>query len=182
MIKTMQKQNNTLRINVAQLLKSLIGSTRTYEVAEEVEIAGKDRMVQGDVELTRTDNSILVHGILHFDVELTCGRCSNEFTAPLSLDIQEEYVPKINVNTGDLLSAPEDKEFFFIDERNVIDLLEAVQQYASLAMPIKPLCKPDCSGLCPVCGHNMNHDECTCPPQNIDPRWDKLRDMFSKRK
>ncbi len=182
MITTMLKQNNTLQINVAQLLKSLIGTTRTYEVEETVEIAGVDRLVHGEVELTRSDKSILVHAVLHVQVELECGRCLTKFQSPLTLDIQEEYLPKINIYTGEAMPAPEDREAFVIDERNILDLLEAVRQYASLAVPMKPLCKPDCAGLCPSCGHNLNQGTCDCPPQNLDPRWDKLRQAFSNRK
>lgn len=182
MIKIMLKQNNTLQINVSQLLKSPLGTTRTYAVEEEVDIDGKDRVVHGDVELTRSDRSILVHGVLHVDVELNCSRCVSEFSAPLTLDIQEEFLPKINISSGEPLPQPEDKETFSIDERNMLDLLEAVRQYASLAVPMKPLCKPNCAGLCPTCGHNLNRGECPCPPQDIDPRWDKLRQLFSNRK
>lgn len=183
MIKTMLKQNNTLQINVAQLLKSPIGTTRDYTVQEEVDIAGTNRTVHGEVELTRSDRSILVHGVLHVDVDLNCSRCLSEFSAPLTLDIQEEYLPKINIYSGEPLPQPEeDREAFSIDERNILDLLEAVRQYALLAVPMKPLCKPDCAGLCPTCGHNLNRGECPCPPQDIDPRWDKLRELFSNRK
>ncbi len=178
MIKTMVKQNNTLQINVSQLLKAPLGTTRDYTVEEEIEIAGKNRVVHGEVELTRSDPSILVHALLYVDIELECGRCASKFSAPLTLDIQEEYLPKINIS-GEPLPPPEDKETFSIDERNILDLLEAVQQYASMAVPIKPLCKPDCAGLCPTCGHNLNRGGCPCPPQDIDPRWDKLRQLFS---
>ena len=181
MIKTMLKQNKTLQINVSQLLKAPLGTTRNYAVEEEVDILGENRVVHGEVELTRSDRSILVHGLLQVDVELECGRCVTKFTAPLTLDIQEEFIPKISAG-GEPLPQPEDKEVFAIDERNMLDLLEAVRQYASLAVPMKPLCKPDCAGLCPVCGHNLNRGECPCPPQDTDPRWDTLRQLFSNRK
>lgn len=180
MIKTMLKKN-TLQINVSQLLKAPLGTTRNYTVEEEVDILGENRVVHGEVELTRSDRSILVRSLLHVDVELECGRCVSKFTAPLTLDIQEEFVPKIAAG-GEPLPAPEDNSTFAIDERNILDLFEAVQQYASLAVPIKPLCKPDCAGLCPACGHNLNRGECPCPPQEIDPRWDTLRQLFSNRK
>ena len=183
MIKTMLKQNNTLQINVSQLLKSPLGTSRNYTVEEEVDIAGENRVVHGEVELTRSDRSILVHGLLHVDVELECGRCVSKFTAPLTLDIQEEFLPKINISNGEPVpESEEDKDTFSIDERNMLDLLEAVRQYTSLAVPMKPLCKRDCAGLCPVCGHNLNRGECPCPPQDIDPRWDALRQLFSNRK
>jgi uncharacterized protein len=42
---------------------------------------------------------------------------------------------------------------------------------------MKPLCRPDCAGLCPVCGQNLNLGECQCPPPEADPRWAKLRQI-----
>jgi uncharacterized protein len=182
MIQTMLKQNNTLQINVSQLLKAPLGATRNYNIEEEVDILGKNRMVRGEVELTRSDRSILVKAVLHVDVELECGRCVSNFKAPLTLDIQEEYLPKFSIASGEPLPPPEDKDTFAIDERNMLDLLDAVRQYASLAVPMKPLCKPGCAGLCPTCGHNLNRGQCPCPPQDIDPRWDTLRQLFSNRK
>ena len=170
---------NTLQINVAQLLKADIGTTRAYAVEEEVDIADCSHLVQGEVRLTRSDRSILVKGTLHLDVELTCSRCVSLFTCPMSFDIEEEYFPKIDIFTGHALPPPEDDDAFTISERNILDLIEAVRQYALLAIPMKPLCRPDCTGLCPICGCNLNQGLCSCPPEPIDPRWAKLRELIS---
>lgn len=170
---------NTLRINVAQQLKADIGTVRNYLVEEVVDIAGDSRLVQGDISLTLTNRSILVKGTLHFDVELTCSRCLNLFSYPLTLDIEEEYFPKINIYSGKALPPPEDQDAFAIDEHNILDLIEAVRQYALLSMPMKPLCHADCAGLCPICGCNLNRGACSCPPEDIDPRWAKLRELIS---
>ena len=170
---------NTLQINVAQLLKSDIGTTRAYVVEEEVDIAGKSRMVHGEVKLTRSDRSILVKGRLHLEIELTCSRCLSVFGYPLSFDIVEEFLPKIDISTGHALPPPEDDEAFTITDRNILDLIEAVRQYALMAIPMKPLCRPNCTGLCPVCGCNLNRGACSCPPEPIDPRWAKLRELIS---
>ena len=170
---------NTLQINVAQLLKADIGTVRNYTVEEVVDIAGADRLVQGEVRLTRTDRSLLVKGTLHTNVELTCSRCLGLFASTLTLNIEEEYFPRIDIYTGNALPPPEEGDSFTIDEHNIIDLTEAVRQYALLAVPMKPLCRPDCSGLCPACGQNLNQGSCVCPPAPIDPRWDKLRELVS---
>jgi uncharacterized protein len=69
---------------------------------------------------------------------------------------------------------PEDSGGFPIDGHHIIDMTEAVRQYILLTTPMKPLCREDCAGLCPVCGHNLNQGPCSCPPQGVDPHWAKL--------
>ena len=66
-----------MQINVSQMLKEPIGSTRNYEVSGAVDITGGgvDSKIQGRVALTRTDRDILVKGTLHTEVEVTCSRC-----------------------------------------------------------------------------------------------------------
>lgn len=166
-----------LQINVSQLLKGPIGATRACETDEVVNIAGGDSRVQGDVTLVRTDRSILVRGTLKTAVELTCGRCLSLFRAPLTLDIEEEYYPTTDIFTGTRLPVPAESSGGTIDECHILDLSEAIQQYATLAMPMKPLCRENCAGLCPSCGHNLNQGECGCPQQEADPRWGVLRKL-----
>ena len=66
---------NIMQINVSQLLKASIGSTRNYKVSEIVDISGSECLVQGEVRLIRTNRSILVNGTLHTEIEITCSRC-----------------------------------------------------------------------------------------------------------
>ena len=140
-------EQNALRINVAQQLKANIGTVQSYMIEEIVDIADSSHLVQGKVRLTRTDRSLLVKGTLHIDVELTCSRCLSLFSYPLTLNIEEEYFPKIDIYTGNALLPPDDHDSFTIDEHNVLALTEAVRQYALLSVPIKPLCRADCAGL-----------------------------------
>ncbi len=163
-----------LQINVAQQLKANIGTMRDYVVEEMVDIGGNNSLVQGEIELIRTDRGILAKSTLHMDIELTCSRCLSSFSQPLTLNIEEEYFPTIDIYTGNALSSSEDTDVFTIDKHNVLDLSEAVRQYMLLGVPMKPLCRPDCAGLCPTCGSNLNQGTCDCPPKVIDPRWSKL--------
>jgi len=164
-----------MRINVSQQLKSSIGSIREYEVSEIVSIADGRSMVKGEIELVRTDRSILAKGRLHIEVEVTCSRCLILFGCPLTLDIEEEYFPITDVVSGASLPLPEEPGCFTIDEHHVIDLTEAIRQYALLAIPMKPLCREDCAGLCLDCGHNLNQGPCDCLSSEPDPRWAKLK-------
>ena len=168
-----------LQINVAQLLKAPIGTTRIYEVDEIFDMDGVNNTVQGEVKLMRTDRGILAIGTLHTEIELTCSRCLTLFDCPLTLNIEEEYFPTTDMVTGTPLPLPDEPGSFTIDEHNDIDLTEAIRQYTLLATPMKPLCQDDCAGLCPTCGQNLNQKRCNCPPQPVDPRWDKLSKLVA---
>ena len=165
-----------MRINVSQLLKEPVGSVRNYEVSEAVDIAGNGAasMVQGEVSLMRIDQGILVKGTLRTEVALTCGRCLSPFSYPLVLNIEEEYFPTTDVVSGTPLPLPDAPGSFTIDEHHILDLAEAIRQYALLAIPMKPLCQADCAGLCPDCGHNLNQGACNCLRQETDPHWSAL--------
>jgi uncharacterized protein len=168
-----------MQINVSQLLKASIGAKRSYQVAETVDSVG---MVEGEVRLLRTDRSILARGTLSTEVEVTCSRCLSLFRCPVALNIEEEYFPTADVVSGAPLSLSEEAGSFTIDEHHILDLSEAMRQYALLAIPMKPLCREDCAGLCPHCGHNLNLGSCRCPSQAIDPRWFQLTKLVNERK
>ncbi len=163
-----------MRINVSGLLKSAIGTVRDYQVSDAVNISGRNSLVEGKVSLVRTDRGILVKAVLATEVEVGCGRCLTQFCLPLTMKIAEEYFPVVDVTSGGALAAPNEPGCFTLDEHHDLDLTEAIRQYALMAVPMKPLCREDCAGLCPSCGHNLNRGACGCVTQEIDPRWAKL--------
>lgn len=154
-----------MQLNTAQLLKEAIGASRSYEINDDLNFTEEEITkghVRGDVKLIRTDKGILVKGSLEGHNNLMCSRCLNYFEYPLRLEIEEEFFPSIDVSRGISLPLPEDSSAFMIDGHHVLDLSEAVRQYALLDLPMKPLCRPDCGGLCPDCGANLNQGRCQC--------------------
>jgi len=172
-----------MQINVAQQLRAPIGSVRDYEIKQVIDITGDgiNSLVQGKVRLMRTDRSILVKGALDTEVELTCSRCLSPFKCSLTMNIEEEYYPTTDVVTGAAIPVPDELGCFTIDQQHVLDLTEAIRQYALLAIPMKPLCVEDCAGLCSRCGHNLNLGPCGCPPQGADPRWSELSKLHKEK-
>jgi len=166
-----------MQINVSQLLKAPIGSIRNYEASGNIDIVGSVSRVEGEVKLIRTDRSILARATIHTEVKVTCSRCLSLFSCPLALDVEEEYFPTVDVVSGASLPLPEEHGCFTIDGYHILDLTEVIRQYALLAIPMKPLCRQDCAGLCPNCGHNLNQGLCGCLPQRVDPRWSKLNKL-----
>lgn len=136
-----------LAINVSQLLKESVGATRSLEAAGDINIIDDASTVTGGVTLVRTDRGILVKGRLKVTVGATCCRCLDVFKCPLDIDIEEEYLPSVDINSGLALEAPDDGESFIVDEHHVLDLTEAIRQYTILAIPMKPLCRQDCAGV-----------------------------------
>jgi uncharacterized protein len=171
-----------MRYNVAQLLKESIGSTPSYQLEET--FTGSERFanwVSGSVHFLRTHQGILVNAELEAQVTLACGRCLSEFTLPLNLDVEEEFFPVVDVNTGRRLSPPVGSEGFRIDANHTLDLTELLRQYVITYQPMKPLCSPDCSGLCQQCGANLNQRNCSCDTTQRDPRWGALAELLYHR-
>jgi len=168
-----------MEINVSQLLKEPIGSSRKYKVNETIDITGdiSDCAVSGEVSLLSTQLGVLVIGDLHSELEFTCGRCLSAFRHPLKISFEEEYLQTIDINSGLPVQPAGEPGSFTIDEHHVIDLTEAIRQYALLAVPMKPLCREDCAGLCQECGHNLNRGPCGCLVPTADPRWSKLMNL-----
>ena len=170
-----------MKFNVSQQLKEYIGSTRNYEINNEVVAIGDSDniMVQGQVQLLRTHRSILAKGTLHTEVEITCSRCLSSFSCHLHLNFEEEYFPTVDIVSGTSLLVPEEPVPFTIDGHHVLDLTETIRQHVLMATPMKPLCRDDCAGLCPRCGYNLNQGSCSCTPKEMEPRWSELTDGLS---
>jgi uncharacterized protein len=168
-----------MEINVSQLLKASIGTIREFSMDEPIAILEKDQEshVVGKIKLTKTHRGILSQGMVETTVPLECSRCLKAFKSKLTVNIEEEYFPSLDINSGTALEQPDDPGSFIIDEHHILDLSEAIRQNALLAIPMKPLCREDCLGLCPVCGKDLNKKLCECNKVKIDPRWAQLAQL-----
>lgn len=165
-----------MEMNVSQQLKSAIGTLREYEIDALLDVLGEGQTnsIKGTVVLTRTNRGILVQGKLQTSIIVECSRCLNHYECPLTINIEEEYFPVIDINSGTALETPDEPDTFSIDEHHILDLKEAIRQNALLAIPMKPLCKESCPGICPSCGKDLTKGKCKCSDDKIDPRWLKL--------
>jgi len=168
------REKNIMQTNVAQLLKAPVGSLRAFPVDDVLVENGTEYHIKGELTLIRSTNSILVQGRLFTQTEMNCGRCLKPYTLKIPLKIQEEFFPTIDIITGMKLPPTDDPGSFTIDEHHILDLTEAIRQYIVTAMPMKPLCKEDCAGLCATCGKDLNLGDCGCHQQEMDPRWAEL--------
>jgi uncharacterized protein len=144
-----------------------------FRLVERVQVSGR---LQGVDEV-----AFRLGGLLVATVELPCVRCLE----PSAIDIHEALdllflPPSANVGPG----KDEERELkvedlavsFYQDDR--IDLSLLVREQIYLALPMKPICRVDCQGLCPECGTNLNLSSCGCARKSVDPRLANLKTLL----
>ncbi len=170
-----------LQFNVAQLLKDVTGASREYDINSTIlsklaEDAALVSPIVGRVKFLRTGADILVTGVLQSAVQKNCGRCLTPFTTAISFELEEQFYPTLDVNTGTHLPPPpEADEANSITASHILDLLEVVRQGFLLESDGIRYCRPDCKGLCPHCGKDRNVEPCNCEDEQIDLRWAALQ-------
>ncbi len=120
-------------------------------------------LVHVTARVRNTGGSILVDVAGTTAVEMECARCLAPIVVPLAFSETQEY--------RELAPGPDDDWVEYANDAIVLD--DLVADAAAVAVPIAPLCRPGCRGLCPVCGADWNHERCTCRPP-ADPRWAAL--------
>jgi len=170
---------------VAQLLKEPVGSERTYKIDENDLVISLEndsfQGLKGRVRLMRTDKGVLTKADLDSTASCTCSRCLGACLQPIHIRLEEEFFPTIHVDTGLKMDLSQvDEEDFLIDRNHILDMTEAIRQYAIVAMPMKPLCREECAGLCPSCGANLNEQSCRCSKSQRDPSWGPLSEILSR--
>jgi uncharacterized protein len=169
-----------LSYNVADLLRSVPGTSRDYPfelpelvIADDLAVAAP---VRGTVHLANTGRGIIARGHLSTALPETCSRCLVATTTPVDLDFVEEALPSVDLDSGTPVSHVEEgTEVLLLDDHHELDLTGTVRDAISLAEPIVALCRPDCRGLCLVCGIDLNGDPShSHGDDDIDPRLEAL--------
>ena len=155
-----RKNKANKEINVVLDLKDFNDGYETVKVLEPIKVQGNIGKI-GDV--------LSLDGVIVGKIELICSRCLHKF----NYDLNVEFHEKLTNNPDN-----RDDELIFINN-DKFDLTEIVENNIIMSLPIKRLCKNDCKGLCQTCGKDLNQGSCNCDDSNYDPRFDKLKDLFS---
>jgi DUF177 domain-containing protein len=141
------------------------------------DIGGEDVISPGTVELAgvveKAGSGFSLTATVRGECKLRCARCLKGFPFDFADDVYVRLLP--------LAEAPQDEETRLHGpdlevryyEAAEVDLEELALEQQQLALPMKPLCRPDCAGLCPRCGADLNLGRCACPAQR-DDRWTPL--------
>ena len=121
---------------------------------------------------------VLVQGGVTATVPQMCGRCLESFPARVDVRVDVRLVPRPATGDNVELGADDLDVDFYVDDQ--LDLNRVVETETTLALPMKPLCREDCRGLCPACGGNRNVAACACAAHAPDPRLAALRDLATR--
>ncbi|GIV78910.1 DUF177 domain-containing protein [Litorilinea aerophila] len=192
-----------MQFNVAQLLKEPTGSTRRYELVEdirdidpELELLGP---LMGQVQLMRTHSGVLARGHLSTAVKVMCNRCLEPIAMAVRFDFEESFRPLTEVHTGRFILPQEfegaseelEDEALLIDAHHILDISEVVRQNIWLALPMYPGCNWEGAGECPnwlnyqqdmrnVDVSLITEEEQEADTGSIDPRWAALLQLRSR--
>jgi uncharacterized protein len=137
------------------------------------------RLDRVHLHVARDGGEVAVDGVVEATVPQVCGRCLDSFPVEVLAPIDLHFVPRPSLGDTLELSSDDFETDFYADDQ--LNLTALVQTEATLALPMKPLCQPNCRGLCPGCGANRNLDPCACPADRPDPRFAGLRGLSARR-
>jgi uncharacterized protein len=162
-----------LRLNVGFLINSSIGVSREF-FFDSLAMTSDDGLqivdIEGVAKISRTPQGLFVEGKFGGVISLECVRCLCDYPQPLRWEFSELFAfTQDNVTESDLL-VPDDAH---------IDLQPLVYDFAFVEIPINPLCKPECRGLCVECGQNLNEKDCGHRPETGSP-FSVLKDILSQ--
>ena len=163
-----------------------LAKIRTAEESFEKTYAPEAVTAEGDVfsvvapahlefDIFKDKDQFRLEGRVTSTLELPCGRCLEAYCLPVDAVFDLRYQPR-STNTGEGEQSVEEDDLttaFYENEEIDLGLLMREQFY--LALPMKPLCRVDCKGLCPQCGTNLNCGTCGCSREWQDPRLAALQ-------
>ena len=165
-------------INVARI-KNEAQSSMELDITEQVDTAAcgfPELVLQGPLRFTgKVVNAapyLQLSGRLSAVLELGCSRCLQAITRSFDVDIAESYTNKTEVADED------DGGEVILFEGDEIDITPVMLNALFGELPMHPLCRQDCRGLCPECGADLNLGACACKQDDIDIRLEKLKTLW----
>jgi uncharacterized protein len=136
--------------------------------------------VTGSIVLANAGEALTAQGWLQSEAVVQCSRCARLHTVTVRIAVSEECVLRDIDRPQAYTSGESGAVPFPILNGNEIDLSELVRQLLHLHLPLRSLCRPNCAGLCPHCGQDLNQGPCQCATDSSDPRLAPLAALRAK--
>lgn len=155
-----------MTIDVKEILEGKVKSTSFHytETLEAMEGLTFDTLPEVEGVLRRVERrKLLLTCKVKTKVLLECSRCLDIYPQELEFSYEEVYTEEPFRIIGKLT----EEDFKYTIENNIVDVSKSVRENIIMNLPIKPLCREDCKGLCPICGKNLNREKCNCSLEDI---------------
>ena len=129
--------------------------------------------------IEKDGSAVFVTGALAARVPLVCGRCLEPFQLRIAPAVDARFVPSPQGRAEERELGADDLGTD-VYEHGLLDVGALVVTETTLAVPMKPLCREDCRGLCRLCGGNRNLTPCACEERMPDPRWAPLKGLSDR--
>jgi len=169
-----------LKIDLANIAGTP-GARACYAISEHLapsEGVSTKGPVVGEIIAENTGSLLLLRGQLRAVLVLSCVRCLEEAEQPVEIGVEEEFASEHTSSDVETIDRDEPEASAISDY--VLDVSELVRQQVMVAVPMGFVCSPDCRGLCPSCGQNLNQGPCECRLQSTDNRWAKLGELLDE--
>ena len=163
-----------MRLNVGFILHEQVGFSRNFDIdCPSVQIDDQLELsnLHGTIRLTRTNQGVYANGRLQAYHDLECVRCLASYVHPFEVELNDLFTLP-NVDGEDPLLR--------IPETGILNLQPILREQFLVSIPLQPLCRRDCKGLCPVCGANQNEMTCQHVETDIDPRLAVLQSLLDE--
>ncbi|OFW15867.1 MAG: hypothetical protein A3F70_15265 [Acidobacteria bacterium RIFCSPLOWO2_12_FULL_67_14] len=173
-----------MQLDLTRYRRPLDRFDRTFgpeEVADDSDPYRIAAPVQLGFDIHKDKEKFRLVGHVETELELSCGRCLDPYRLRIDAPFDIRYLPASEASIeAEHEVADDDLEMsYYRDDR--VDLNELLREQFYLALPMKPLCREECEGLCPQCGTNLNTGTCECAPVWEDPRLANLKNLKSSR-
>jgi uncharacterized protein len=131
-------------------------------------------------DITKSNDQVIFRGEFSAPVKIVCSRCAEEFKKNLESELVF-VLTMVPEQEFEQFEEDETEDFRFIPEGiQEYDFSEIIRDQIILNLEMKPLCSEECRGICPDCGKNLNHEDCSCKAEKIDERWLPLKDLLDR--
>lgn len=169
-----------MKIIVSEIPDEGLALPITAEPLDREALAGIffDREPAGDAFFERVGQNVLIRARFSAVLRLECSRCLEPVAFPLNLEFRHVLRPydRRVESVKELELHAEDLECGFY-ENDAFEFNRIVEEHIVLSLPMKPLCRDDCRGLCPRCGANRNEADCGCPGGERVSPFEKLKSL-----
>lgn len=140
------------------------------------ELEGLDLLAIGPIDcsgsVTFSDPDFVLHGGLSYEQTVACNRCLKPVGVPTEAELDLMLVERARPRGGEVETELSESDLGVVEVLGEsFETRPLVLEQVALNVPMKPLCREDCRGLCPVCGIDRNEASCDCEPRTTDPRW-----------
>lgn len=164
-----------MTVDIYDLVKENIASIELdfSEILTDIEEMSHDYKIDKPVNfkgtLSNSNGTLILHGKLEAEYETLCSRCTAPVNGSLSIDLFEEIFDA-GTNT---------EEDNYTHDGKLLDIDKIIKDNIILKLPMIQLCSVSCKGLCPMCGCDLNIEQCNCREQDINPHFEKLNGLFN---